>query len=282
MNSVIISALTGTALDEIKNMLVKAGESVLTEYKNAKELKKIFENLGDFYANYEKSEEAIFDDLKIVLAKENMENIAKNLKNEDGYDIDTKLMAELKKLMRKYDIPYEYAEAYSKGIVIAFINQLRRVEPEKYQQYFMQNWKKENEDSFAEICSRIEKMSSEIDTYTRKKLDIKSSGDMDLSLKKKTMNPSIGIDFFVIDDDIFRGEFDKKRFQNRVYVRGSCREESIYCVLNELWRLNEKRPIFVVKSLESWEKLGSQIEDIIMCEDDQSFLGGEYTIRISM
>lgn len=36
------------------------------------------------------------------------------------------------------------------------------------------------------------------------------------------------------------------------------------------------------KDIEEEHNYFSQIEDIIMCEDDQSFLGGEYTIRISM
>ncbi len=32
-------------------------------------------------------------------------------------------------------------------------------------------------------------------------------------------------------------------------------EEAIYCVVNELWKTEEKRPIFVVKSKEDWDKL---------------------------
>ena len=35
-----------------------------------------------------------------------------------------------------------------------------------------------------------------------------------------------------------------------VYVRGRCREETIYCVLNELWRLNESTPAYTRKVIE--------------------------------
>ena len=32
-----------------------------------------------------------------------------------------------------------------------------------------------------------------------------------------------------------------------IIVRGCCIEETIYCILNELWRLNEKRQIYIVR-----------------------------------
>ena len=78
---------------------------------------------------------------------------------------------------------------------------------------------------------------------------------MDIELRRSTQSPSIGIEFFIVDDEIFQDEFEELRYEDLVYIRGRNREETIYCILNELWRLNDKRPIYVVKSLESWNKL---------------------------
>lgn len=70
-----------------------------------------------------------------------------------------------------------------------------------------------------------------------------------------TCSPSIGIDFFVVDDENFQDKFEDDRYDELVFIRGRSREETIYCILNELWRLNDKRPIFIVKNMESWNKL---------------------------
>ena len=81
------------------------------------------------------------------------------------------------------------------------------------------------------------------------------SGQMDIELRRSTCDPSIGIEYFIVDDERFQDKFEDQRYEEIIYVRGRNREETIYCVLNELWKLNDKRPVYVVKSLESWDKL---------------------------
>lgn len=255
MNSILLQTFTGPALDAIKGVLGKAGEHVFLKYKNFKEISSILENIGVFFQNKEKSEEQFFEDLKCVLSKKNLENIAKDLKNEDGYDLDYKLMKALKKLMREYEIPYEYAESYSRKIVMTFLEQIRVVEPDKYQRYFLQDWRKEQDESMKSLQLRLDKMNEELACFNQRNIEIHSSGSMDMDLKRKTVNPSIGIEFFTIDDDYFKDAFSEKRYQRKIYISGRCREETIYCVLNELWQLDEKRPIFVVRNIESWERL---------------------------
>lgn len=78
---------------------------------------------------------------------------------------------------------------------------------------------------------------------------------MDIKLKRSTVFPRIGIEFFFIDDENFQKIFQQQREQERLYVKARCQEEAIYSILNELWRLQEERTIFVVKSEKDWEKL---------------------------
>lgn len=98
-------------------------------------------------------------------------------------------------------------------------------------------------------------MSNELAIYNREQVAIAPSGQMDIELRRKTQNPSIGIEFFIVDDEHFQDEFENQRYEELVFVRGRSKEETIYCVLNELWRLNDKRPIYIVKNIESWNKL---------------------------
>lgn len=255
MTPILLSTIGGVALDELKNTLIKAGENVIKKNINFLGIKSELKNMGSLFSNAEKSEDDFFNDLKNVFSAKNMELIARDIRNEDGYDLDCKLMKELMRLMREYDIPYEYAESYSRRFVILFLEQVRREEPEKYQQFFLKDWREKQDESFNALSKRIEKIASEMELFNQKSIKIYTSGHMDLDLKKKTENPSIGIEFFMVDDDDFKTRFANARYQEKMYIRGRCREEAIYCILNELWRLGEKRPVYVVENSESWDSL---------------------------
>ena len=256
MLDLLFSGITELGTSEIENVLTRAGESAIKQYKDASSWKKILVDTGKFFVENENDENAFFADLAIVLSRENMALIAKDLRHEDGYKLKHKLYDSLMQLMQKYEIPYEVAESYSFRIMYVVLEQLRYVEPAKYEHYFFQDWREEQEKCFYELRTRLDKMASDLAVYKQNDIDILSSGQMDLNLRKST-NPSLGIGFFIVDDGRFQDEFEEKRFDELIFVRGRCIEETIYCVLNELWKLNEKRPIYVIRSIDSWNKLQS-------------------------
>lgn len=251
----ILGAIAALGATGVQNTLVSAGESVGKKFKDAYAWKCLLVGSGDFFIKNEHEETLFFEDLALVLSEENMSQIAKDSLSKSGYDLKQKLYDSLTDLMRKYEIPYEIAENYTMRIIYVVLEQLKTIDPQKYEHYFLQEWKEEQERCFGELQARIEKMSTELAIYNREQVAISSSGKIDLDLRRSTQNPSIGIEFFIVDDESFQDEFEEKRYEELVYIRGRSREETIYCVLNELWRLNDKRPIYVVKSLESWNKL---------------------------
>lgn len=97
--------------------------------------------------------------MELVLSKENISVVAKDLKTEDGYDLKHKLYKSLMQLMSKYEIPYEIAESYTSRIIYAVLEQLRTICPQKYEHYFLQEWRDEQETSFLALQKRIDKMS---------------------------------------------------------------------------------------------------------------------------
>ena len=255
MLELLLGAIASLGTAEAENVLISAGESAIKYYKESHTWKELLVGTGEFFIKNEKEENSFFIDLELVLSKENISVVAKDLKTEDGYDLKHKLYKSLMQLMSKYEIPYEIAESYTSRIIYAVLEQLRTICPQKYEHYFLQEWRDEQETSFLALQKRIDKMSDDLAIYKREQVAIVSSGMMDVDLRRKTCSPSIGIEFFIIDDERFQDEFEDSRYDEQIYIRGRNREETIYCVLNELWRLNDRRPIYVVKSLESWNKL---------------------------
>lgn len=255
MFKLLLDAITSLGTAEAQNILISAGESIVKKCKESYTWNKLIVGTGDFFIKSEKEKALFFKDLESVLSKKNLSKIAKDLKNEDGYDLKDKLYSSLMQLMRKYKIPYEVAEFYTMRLIYAILEQLRYISPQKYEHYFLKEWRDEQEKSFLELQNRIDKMSKDLTIYNHEQISIISSGKMDITLRRSTHCPSIGIEFFIIDDEHFQNKFETLRYNELVFIRGRNREETIFCILNELWRLNEKRPIYIVKSLESWNKL---------------------------
>lgn len=251
----LLKGISNLGSAEAENLLISAGKSTLKNIKSAHDWKKILVDTGEFFIENEKTAAQFFDDLSLVLARENMVQIAKDLQNTDGYELKNRLYRMLMQLMAKYEIHHEVAESYCLRIMYVILEQLKVIAPDKYEHYFLQEWKDEQEECFEELRVKLEKMSNDIALYQKQDMKIESSGQMDIILRRSTIAPSIGIEFFEVDDEGFQEAFEEHKYDEMVYVRGRCREETIYCVLNELWRLNEKRPVYVVKSLESWQKL---------------------------
>lgn len=86
--------------------------------------------------------------------------------------------------------------------------------------------------------------------------------DIEKKLKEST-EPSIGLDFFQIDDDEFKETF-KRALSKNIYVVGKSREETLYCVLNELKNKTELNKIIIVGNEETWEYLREKISDTIL------------------
>ena len=251
----LLDAVAILSSDEAQNVLVSAGERVVKNYKGSKAWEKLIVGTGKFFVENEQKKELFFEDLECALSKENLISIAAKLKSEDGYDLKHGLYQSFMQLMRKYEIPYEIAESYTMRMIYTVLGQLRVIDPDKYEHHFLKEWREEQEKSFSALQNRIEKMSNELIVYHREQLAIMSSGQMDIELRRNTQNPSLGIEFFVIDDEHFQDSFQDQRYEKMVYIRGRNREETVYCILNELWRLDDRRPIYVVKNLESWNKL---------------------------
>ncbi len=251
----LLEMIFGLGPEEAGNLLAFVGEKTLHNLKNASDWKKILVDTGQFFIENEKNADQFFDDLAVALSKKNMQQVAKESKDLNGYELKDKLIQLLMQLMNKYEIPHELAESYCMSMLYSILEQIKTVEPKKYDQYFQKEWRDEQEKSLKALETKLDKMSTDMQEYQEHRLEIASAGQMDIDLRRQTISPSIGIDFFKIDDEEFQKNFKDHLHDKLIFVKGKCREETIYCILNELWKSEECRPIYIVKSLDSWEKL---------------------------
>lgn len=244
------------AFSEIADLVVNAVGRAVNETKSAREWKKIFINTGKFFCDYEKNAERIFDDLAIALSSENMKAFAEELKSENGYELKEKIFAYIHRILIQYDIPEDVALSYAAGISSAILNEIKIVKPEIYDRYFQKDWREEDRAYLESLSQKIEKINTALAMFKERQMKVFSANDKDIELKRKTYNPRIGIDFFEIDDEAFKSAFAEQLHNNKICVKGRFVEETLYCILNEIWKNQDTRAVFVVQSEEDWTRLG--------------------------
>lgn len=247
--------ITELALGELTDLTIDATGIVAKRAKSSHDWKKLFVNAGKLFIDNEENADQIFDDLSEALSSQNMETFAKKMKSETGYELRTKMIDYLLEQLHKYEIPEDISQAYAVGITNTILDEICSVAPEKYDRYFLNDWRKEDSNYLEMLASKVEKMHISLTEFNNRQIKVYTSDEKDLELKRKTENPKIGVDFFEIDDDRFRRDFAAKLNDNKICVRGRFIEETAYCILNELWRIRDPRAVFVVQSEEDWERL---------------------------
>lgn len=251
--------------EEIVNLVFSSIKNKLNSCKEKYEWKKLFVDTGEFLTNDKDHSEKFYDDLMCIFSEENMKKIANDLRGKTAFKLRSNLHKELSKLMLSYEFSLEMTELYSSHFIQVIISYLEENMPEKYTQIFLADWKKEEENNFRNIYERLSLMNTAILALGEKKQNIFSMSEIDAQLRKETISPKIGIDFFEIDDEEFLSDFHKKLELERIFIVGKSREETIYCVLNELQKMNLSKIVLVVKNEDEWLQLGNKdLKDAIL------------------
>lgn len=254
-SGLLTDLLTNTGIAVAETALINASESISKKLKTSRDWKKVFVETGKFFVENEIYAEAYIDNLAEILSKANMTELARLVQNESGYTWKELLYTELMLLFDQYDVPHEKAHSYACGIMYTILDELRNVAPDQYDRAFLQDLRSEQTVHSETILAKIEGIHQALDQYHHRNIKVYSADEKDHELKQKTNNPKIGISFFVIDDDNFIADFGEHRYDECIYVRAKCREEAIYCIINELWRTADERAIFIIQNEEGWESL---------------------------
>lgn len=240
-------------VEKTGELIFDLGLEKIKKYKTKEEWMALFVDTGEFLVQNFEMPDKLFDDMAVVMSKTNMKELANSINDINGFELKNILMRKLAILMQKYEIPQDVA----KGFVIRFfeviINDIKKSNLQKYQEYYLDEWHEENKKELSIIQGRIEAVYDAVKEVANH-VEIYSMDRIELQLLQQTENPSIGLDFFGVDDEVFQKEFESSLEKECIYVKGQCREETIYCLLNELRRLKVAQAVFVIKSQEDWEK----------------------------
>lgn len=251
----------GTLLsDATGEVILNTLKSLIEEFKDKQTWKTLFVETGKFFIQDVDHSFQLLDDMVAIMSKDNMVELAKKVDFKNGYTLQEKLRYELTMLMKRYEVPHDQAEMYIRHFMLVIIKHIEERRPEQYQQIYLNEWKEQENRELEIIKKRVDEVLQALKVIESKHLEIYSTDQMELNLLKSTINPSIGLDFFGIDDEVFQLEFEERIQEKNIYITGKCREEAIYCVLNELRRRRDQRVVLVVKSQSDWE--GLQLCDI--------------------
>lgn len=225
----------------------------------------LFVNTGEFFINNEEHSTDFYEDLNHMFSKDNMKLMASKLKGSSGYTLYKALQNDLYVLMKSYEFDIENIKTYTHSFMQVIISYLENNKPDHYLQIIIGIWKEEERNNFNKIQERIKSMEYAIQVLGEKKKNIYSISEIDTKIRKETTVPQIGIEFFNIDDEEFLCEFYNKIDLNRLYVVGKSREETIFCILNEIDKMNINRIVLVVKNENDWNQLDKDnIKDAIL------------------
>lgn len=254
----IDSAKRSTCMADIAGFTIEKSLGLITKIvctwiENGK-WKELFVDNGRFFTEEYIEREADFrDSLRSAFSEANMKQIALKLRKEDSFSFLGVLENVLRDLMKEYDIPEDTAAGYVKSFKEKIFADLKREQPDVYERL-----------NTAGLLQKIDREVSSLkdgQNAIQNKLEIITASDVpsytmdvvDQDLRDRTENPQIGLDFFDIDDKEFKRKFEEAIAAEKVYIKGKCKEEILYCILNELQGMKQNRPVFIVRSRESWE-----------------------------
>lgn len=221
--------------------------------------KELFIDSGEFLGGNNESKGEFQRDLQTIFSKENMEAIAKDLKGKSGLKLKELLHLKLYNLMIGYDIDKDLAESYIHHFMQIIFTYIENNEQDKDTQNFMVEWREEENKDFNRIQQQLTKIVSILQQLEEQDRSfVLTINEVNQKLREEINLPNIDLSFFEIDDEEFLNQFHKSINQECIYVAGRCREETTYCILNEIRKMNLDKATLVVTNEEEWGKLTNE------------------------
>lgn len=231
----------------------------VAEVKDNYEWKNLFIDTGLFLIENQDTLKSFQEDLFVVFSKENLKEISRKLRDERGYEFPQILHSELYDLMIRYEIPIVEAETYIHHFIQMIICYLEKNDSDKTSEIFLGEWKKEEEKYFDSIKSQMDLILKEIRDLKNREVSSYSIAEIDAQIRKNSLYKGMSLDFFELDDEQFETRFQTVIHNERVFVVGKSREETMYRILNEIRRKYPDKATLIIKSEAEWNKLDTGI-----------------------
>lgn len=238
------------AISKISNYV----ENCIDEHK----WQKLFENTGDFLTKNTGASESFEQDLRAVFAKENLDAIAKRLKDKNGFEIASALREELTQLMGMYEIDANEAQTYIHFFMESVFHYISQEDRTTYSEVFLQDWRDCEDISFKQIQAQISSIKEILGELVAGKRHLKTYVDIDSEIRKRADIKGLTLDFFEVDDEEFEDELRIKIDDPVINIVGNSKEETLYRLLKWLRDNFKQKVVLVIEDRDTWEKLSEE------------------------
>ena len=119
-------------LGEIVGALISTTKKLFGDKKKRSEWRKLIQETGGYIKKFENNNSPFFRDQELVLSEDTSVN--------NGYELKDKLYQSFMKVMNDCEIPREIAESYISRIISILLENLERMDPDKYKEAYFHDW----------------------------------------------------------------------------------------------------------------------------------------------
>ena len=206
---------------------------------------------------------------------EETNSLSKELTEEKVKDIffllnDEKNLKDMEEYFKKCS-PYELEEVmkdYIYSVTFTLKTDLKDNERKEFADLFFEIFssfiKKEDKKMYNKLIKN-----KKLNKLLKKKIRYETLKEIEDTFKDNTKPPfeKLNLDFFDYEDEEFSKKLKEKieKGEKTIYIEGSSKEETFYCVLSELKRMKEQnREIYIITEEEEWGKCNGEIKDGIL------------------
>lgn len=233
--------LSGVSINLLSNVIQKK----LDELKSNYDWKKLLVDTGNKVLIDDIQKDSLQKELYNVFSEKSLKKIAEKMKRASGREFRQVLTDELLLLMDRFEIDSKIAERFIDHFCDLIVEGLEEVDDTKSISVFISEFRDEVIPVIGDIDKKLDKVLNVIDE------NIYTIDDIDQRIKGNSIYSELGLDFFEIDDDEFKDKFRNSLNLSQVFIVGNSKEETLYCILNEL-RKNGFNNVYVVYSESKW------------------------------
>lgn len=265
--------------------LVQLFKQVVQEFIKHNNFVAVFTEAGKRMVELEADRNSdVSEKIKILFSKENMERLAKECENLNGYELLDYVNDFLREFFNSEDLKYIDIERVIKVFNNVFINNLKNNCSDLYDQYYSKAFRDENSKEHKHFLDKLDyliELQNDIFQYGSSFFDIENE------LKFKTIPYKLDLDFFDYDNkEIDEKIIDQLKNREVIQVQFRSKEEGLYYILRLLkFNFPEKvKDVLVVRDEADWRRLKKIENELILIPqfytDTINPISGKQTIII--
>jgi hypothetical protein len=179
-----------------------------------------------------------------------------SLKISSSYTFFSEIKKDILSEFKTLGLDEQVANIYSQCFIEETIAYIKEHNPEVYTNY-----------QLSRIQVTLESLNETVTLLAKDSFSGQTIDEFNQYLLDSTQNPSLGLDFFEVDDSGFATQLLSLLHKDFFYVKYFDQEEAVGCTLNTIKQINKDRKVLVIKSLDTWNKIPQEICNYILLAD---------------